>query len=747
MRRMQHRRTDRKTKNVAARSRGHRSMARQVRPRGWLLALLVAALVGAGSVPVAVAADVSVERVAAVDVRPGPDVLHEPATTPQFDNVGPWQAEPILVSGASAYRRGEFLYQDYLYDDQGAGGTAKYPDQAEKYAGNAADFVEVRVKPLRDATAVRLTFNSMLDPRLVGTTIAFGGDESRRVEWPHGANTSAPGEVFVTVHGTTGDIVRADSHVLSQQPTVDVSVERRQVDVRVPYSAFDPRAKSVRVAAATGLWDPQASRYQAADASTSAFFNVAFRYTEGAVPPAPPEALLSGDQLQTWSNDQQSEALGSGDISRFFTTVDFRKLAKALDDELVGQPGGVPQWGYLARIMVRHVETMQGRRPGPEQNPCAEPCDAVPNLPGRLQPYLLYIPRNPAPAQGYGLVLNVHYCLGNYRSKINDAGGPNDTSVVGETTDSLVVYPNAAGCLWYWGQSGAEVFEALGDVLDRYPVDRDRLAIGGQSMGGYGTWKLSAQWPDLFGRAAVAVPCPSAEVLWAGPPTPPASGEAASILNMVASWRNLPLYVEVGAFDAICSFNAADQILAKLDQLGYRYEWRDYPVDHRSNGWQDLATSLVGARVERNPPHVTYVYNLKASETRWGLNADHAYWVSGLKLREEAGEAPMGTIDVFSHGFGLGDPVPRPTQRIAGEGRPVAEGAPAGVPWVGFKREWNPAPSAPVQDVLDITATNIREVTIDVRRARVSCDPKLTVHSDGPITIRLAGCTQSTQRG
>ena len=34
----------------------------------------------------------------------------------------PGAREPILVSGASAYRRGEFLYQDYLYDDSGARG-------------------------------------------------------------------------------------------------------------------------------------------------------------------------------------------------------------------------------------------------------------------------------------------------------------------------------------------------------------------------------------------------------------------------------------------------------------------------------------------------------------------------------------------------------------------------------------------------------------------------------------------------
>jgi hypothetical protein len=42
--------------------------------------------------------------------RPGPDVLYAPAPrAPQLENTGPWTAAPILVSGASAYRDGEFL--------------------------------------------------------------------------------------------------------------------------------------------------------------------------------------------------------------------------------------------------------------------------------------------------------------------------------------------------------------------------------------------------------------------------------------------------------------------------------------------------------------------------------------------------------------------------------------------------------------------------------------------------------------
>src|SRR5207248_1801951 len=65
--------------------------------------------------------------------RPWPDVLYgAPAVAAQLENVGVWSAPPILVSGASAYRGGEFLYQDFLYDDHGA---AEIPDPTDPKGG------------------------------------------------------------------------------------------------------------------------------------------------------------------------------------------------------------------------------------------------------------------------------------------------------------------------------------------------------------------------------------------------------------------------------------------------------------------------------------------------------------------------------------------------------------------------------------------------------------------------------------
>src|SRR3989442_15707970 len=164
--------------------------------------------------------------------RPGPDILYGlPAAAPQLENTGVWTAEPILVSGASAYRGGEFLYQDFLYDDHGAAevpdptdpkaggnlfskpnGTYTYPTDPA-YANDAADVVELRVKPRSAATAFRLTLNVLKDASLVAFSIAIGGTPGVLRSFPAGANVQAPADLFLTVHpagtGMAGDLVDA----------------------------------------------------------------------------------------------------------------------------------------------------------------------------------------------------------------------------------------------------------------------------------------------------------------------------------------------------------------------------------------------------------------------------------------------------------------------------------------------------------------------------------------------------------
>jgi hypothetical protein len=666
--------------------------------------------------------------------RPGPDILYaKPARAPQLTNAGVWAAEPILISGASAYREGEFLYQDFLYDDLGAAGRYTYPtDRA--YAGNAADLVELRITPLRTATAIRLTYNTLIDAELTATTIALGSS-AEPVPVPHGANARMPAQVFITVQGSDADVVDAATGAeLNVSPRVRVSLKRRQVEVRVPYGVFATRRQAVRVAAATGLWDRGANRYLlpqagAPDADTpggadgtspTAFFNVAFRYDEP----------LSG-----WSESRQSAALGTGDLSGFFATVDFGKLRKRTTDDMPGRVGGVPQTGAMNRILASHFEDDQGRGTAPGV-PCIPPARPL-EYAGQLQPYSIYIPDKPVPPEGFGLRLELHACEGNHQ--LHPTIAP---VVANQGTGSIVIQSNARGTwYWYYGEALAEVFEMWADVAHRFELDPDNTALDGMSMGGYGTLKLAGQWPDLFQAGAPMVPCMSAGIRYLeGGPVP--GGESSLIRNWAPSLRHVPIQAMYANADGVCNTWSQRQLRDDLDALGYRYDWREFGGGHvdlfSGLDYRPLAEHLNASRVDRNPPRVTYRLSESANQSQLGLNADHAYWLSDIRLRDRG--SSLGTIDVFSHGFGLSDPPL--LERQTGTGT-----MPSGLTYTFQAHQWGVAATQTPANRLDIEAENIGSVTINPWRAKVDCDAEVRVTTDGLLAVKLAGCGAARRFG
>jgi hypothetical protein len=708
--------------------------------------------------------------------RPGPDILYEkPATAPQLTNSGVWRAQPILISGATAYRRGEFLYQDFLYDDHGANGTVPDPSDPRlsgntfsmpngtytyptnpAYAGNAADLVEFRVKPLADATAFRITLNTLEDPSLVAATIVIG-DSTEARELPHGANASAPAQWFVTVHGDSADMLdAATGKQAPDAPSVSVDSTRRQITVRVPHSDWNPGSGTVRLAAAVGLWDKTNDRYLlpqfSADAThpggagalskPTAFFNVAFRGDE----PRPDPTDLTGTAANAawWRDSDQGQALKNGDLSPFHAYVDFGKLARGSTDD-----GGVPASGPMDRILASHFETAQGTDysttcGGTGTSSSPQPiCKG--ELRGQLQPYAIYVPRKPQPSAGFGMTLLLHSLAANYNQYL----GTRNQSQIGERgPGSIVITPEGRGPDgWYFDYAGADTFEVWADVASHYKLDPDWGAISGYSMGGYGTYKFATQYPDLFAKGQPVVGPPALGV-WV-PPAPPSGGEATNTNHMLPSLRNIPFLVWNAVADELVPYAGVVQQANTFDQLGYRYELDSFaPAEHLTlavnDQYKPAADFLGTTRVDRNPAHVTYVVNPKMDYPEMGGPADHAYWLSGLRLRDASGDAPLGTIDVRSEGFGVGDPVAGPTQHGAGA---LTGGTLPAIAYTSQSRQWGPVPPALQRNRLDIKAQNLSSVTIDPKRARVSCGAVLNVETDGPLTVTLAGCGRTESFG
>lgn len=719
-------------------------------------AIVAAALVSL--VPSARAATADLPGVAS-GARPGPDALYAPPPkrVPQLENTGPWKAAPILVSGAQAYRDGEWLYQDFLLDDHGAAGgsdpndthgpannlfsptdgSVTYPTDPV-FANNAADLVELRVRPLADATAFRVTLNTLKDPARTAVTIALGAPGAASTAWPHGAGVSSPATQFVTVHGTTAELTDAKTgSLVPGGATATVDLERRQIDVRVPHQAWDPGTSKVHVLAGVGLWDTKAGSYLqpqtgAATATTpgggtpggAALLNVGPRFGEPYPTPASPggntlvDAAAGAKAMGAWWREKdQSAALLTHDVSRFGADVDFAKLKAGTDDD-----AGVPKTGSISRILASRYVTGQGEDPAEvcfnltamDQNKGAK-CQG--RLRGQLQPYVLYVPRKAPPASGYGVTLLLHSLSANYNQY---ASSRNESQLGDRGTGSLILTPEGRGPDgFYAGIPEADTFEVWADVARRYHLDPSLTDVSGYSMGGFGTFRLLARWPDLFARGFSVVGAPG------------------TVNDQLQSLRNTPLLSWNGDRDELVNASTTRDTTNALEaaQVGF-IEDLFTNTSHLTLATNDEygpgAAFLGDARVDRNPPHVTYVVD--PAEDSSDAVGDHAYWLSGLKVRDAA-KSPRGTLDVRSEGFGVADPPLQPVTNGAGT---LTGGQKGVLAYVETRRDTAAAPKAATADVLHVKATNVGTATVDTSRAHVSCAPRLDVVSDGPLDLQLA---------
>ena len=423
--------------------------------------------------------------------------------------------------------------------------------------------------------------------------------------------------------------------------------------------------------------------------------------------------------------------MAKGNLTPFHADVDFGKLEDGVTDD-----SGVPTAGPMDRILASHFATAQGvdySATCGDAGPCAG------ELRGRLQPYAVYVPHSPAPAGGYGLTLLLHSLAANY----NQFSDSRNQSQLGERgPGSIVITPEGRGPDgWYYDQPGADTFEVWADVASHYQLDPAWTAISGYSMGGYGTYKLATQYPDLFARANPVVGPPGLGI-WVPPADPVPGGAASNTNRMLASVRNVPFLIWDGSVDELVPVAGAVAQAQTFDQLRYRYAFDLFTTsDHFALAVNDqyapAADFLGTASVDRDPAHVSYVVNPTMDFPDAGTVADHAYWLSGLRLRDGSGAAPLGTIDARSEGFGLGDPPAQATQHTAGV---LTGGNYQAMPYVEQSRSWGAAPSRPVADVLHLDAANIAEVTVNPARAHLDCQADLDVTTDGPLTVHLAGC-------
>jgi hypothetical protein len=168
----------------------------------------------------------------------------------------------------------------------------------------------------------------------------------------------------------------------------------------------------------------------------------------------------------------------------------------------------------------------------------------------------------------------------------------------------------------------------------------------------------------------------------------------------------------------------------------WTYTSGDHFLQTVQDQWTPAAQFLGAPHVTDDPSRIDYAFLPQADAPEFGLRADHAYWVSGLRARNTSGDpqtAPArAEIDARSAAFGERQPVTssfkHPAPQTAAPTPTLIEGT-----------TWTGTPKRRPRNALGIRLENIAAATVGGNAARLNGSRPLRVRitSDGVGRVRL----------
>ena len=131
-------------------------------------------------------------------------------------------------------------------------------------------------------------------------------------------------------------------------------------------------------------------------------------------------------------------------------------------------------------------------------------------------------------------------------------------------TEVAILAPQCPKDTW-WNSN--EIYELIQSICTTYNIDKSRIYLTGLSMGGWGTWKLATEHPELF--AAVAPVCGVTDV---------------NIYKNIEVLKNTPVHIFHGALDDIVSPNMSLDVYQKLKKVNPNCSLTIFPNDNH-NSW------------------------------------------------------------------------------------------------------------------------------------------------------------------
>ncbi|MDP9101355.1 MAG: alpha/beta hydrolase-fold protein [Actinomycetota bacterium] len=665
-----------------------------------------------------------------------------------------YRAEPLLAqprgwpfpdgfprtSGFGRVTAGASYWSDFLYDDHGAkgvivsgpvvdlsppDGTLVYPPG--KAAENGADIFRAAVGQDASSSWWRVDWLTLADPAIPVALWAFdtdGNPSTGTAAWPAGAGVASMGiERWLLVSAKGAWLIDGAGHRVPVDHRTDL--QSRSFVVRVPHGIL-PVGGHWRIRLVSGVATAAGDGFAPVDVSMGALpgqpsvFNVAFRSDAQ-------EPVVGGNW---WREKGQAASLATGDVTPFARDIDWAALSRR-----VSEPEPRPA-GYTNRWYVSSVELGQGI----VRNPPQYSSDLRPNYLNRVQPYGIFVPSGVAPSQAVPLTLLLHSL--NTQHNQYAAWNPLFLQSLCQGRRSICLMPMARGPdSWFFDEGELDLWETWNRVARAFALDPSRSIVAGYSMGGYGTYRLAFEHPDLFAQAVAIAGPPNCALRLVSPVEVPADPgitkceHEADTSPLVGNAEHLPFYIGQGAVDELVWSPSAVQQARRFDTLGYRYRLELYGrqghVDWAETGhFQGAVAWLRDLRREAPPARISYTFYPSHQRPDLGVGPTGAWWLTELAARSHA-VGFVATATAFSHAL----PDRTPTL-LRGNDAVNNDDGPAAVQVLS----WGASTPSPAARWIDLTFTGVAHAAVNVAQAGLRDTPAtIKVVSDRPTQLHLTG--------
>ena len=753
--------------------------------RAWpVTAVAIASVVALALTPTGALASAKSQRIAdSVPGIPGlPTGVPPAAETPEPSLPAPSSSEwPFSndfshTSGTGLLSGGASLWTDFVYDDHGPLGSpvgiadnAKISSLAEVHGGfeypegpadkDGADIFTAAVGYTPEATYWRVDWNSLADADVPIAEWAISTGQASPAsgeEWPANAKLKSAGIQYALVvsaqHAQLLEVA-SGKPVPGAELHTEVNMAARSFIVRIPTSVLAVSG-SWKVRLGAGLANPEGTEFATVGPEDGGIpegtnvYNVTFRsYQQEKPVVCPSEALPdssainsavegelggeSGEQNHVpviecsnyWMESDQANTLATGNVSKYSLTLDWSQLAAK-----TSTPEPKPT-GYTNRWYVSPLQLGEGVVAAEGTNTYTGPTYL-----GRVQPYAVYVPTTYNPKKPAPLTWILH-SLG---VNLNQYGGLAPSQIQEECQDRNSICATTEGFSdgqWYYEAAQVDFWDVWHQLASDYDLNPDATVMSGYSMGGFASYKLALEYPDLFAQSMpLEGPVVCGTRIVEGVETAAGSGgeceSDGKTAPLIVNGKWIPYVMTYGALDELVPFTGGLEQVEDFNKLGYRYYALLYPAeDHLVFASQNdfaPATSQLGDRERvQDPGSFTFTWYPELDSSALGIGPSGDYWVSGLQARN-SGPGVLATVTASSAAI-------REPQETVEHHTGTADGP---TPAVTDSLTWKAGATPAARQALTLQLTNVAAASVETAKAGLKC-ATITAASDGPSALTL----------